>query len=242
MNNKPHFYNGNIKVGNMLTFNKLAGNNEINGCKGSCGTHCGGCWDAKDWKKSPCYVAKSYVQYGDMVVKSHIVNTLAMRNDLQNTIEDLNRQLQRKRTLLPVRIHSSGELESAAELKAWFWLAKQNPKRTFYVYTKAYEIVDEVLSGTKASDLPTNFFINISIWHEHGIECYKKWNTLEIVRAFIYDDGVYDYKKAGINIEGHCPAYKKDTKGKVKLSHDLTCDKCKLCMQNKVKVLTCLSH
>jgi len=239
---KAHWYNGNVKVGDMLTFNKLAGNVVLHGCMGSCGKHCTGCWNPEHWQESDCYVAKSYVQYGNMVIDSHIVNTEAMRKDPWKACEELNNQLKRKRTLKTVRQHSSGELETVEELKAWMWLASQNPERPFYVYTKAYEIVDKVLSTTEAKNLPKNYYINISVWHEHGIDCYNKWKHIPTVRAFAYDDGQYDYAKNGLKISAYCPAYKKNEKGKVKLSHDLTCDKCKLCFQAKAKVVGCLSH
>ena len=108
-----HFYNGNIKVGDILTFNKLAGNQRINGCMGSCGKHCTGCWNPDSLKDSPCYVAKSYYLYKDRVINSHIVNTEAMRKDPMEACKELNKQLQRKRIIKPVRQHSSGELESA---------------------------------------------------------------------------------------------------------------------------------
>lgn len=238
----PHFYNGNVKVGDMHTFNKLAGNIEFNGCMGSCGCHCMGCWNSEDWKKSPCYVAKSYCQYGKTVINSHIVNTVAMREDPWGTIRELDAQLKRKRTNKTVRQHSAGELETAEELKAWMWLAKQHPLRKFYVYTKAFEIVDAVLSETPVEELPDNYFINISIWHEFGIDTYNKWKHLDIIRAYAYDDETFDYEAHGLHVDGHCPAYRKDKKGKVKLFHDLTCDKCQLCFQKKAKVLTCLSH
>lgn len=238
------FYNGNVKVGDMLTFNKLAGNNVINGCVGSCGKHCKGCWDTENWKYSDCYVAKAYIQYGDVVINSHIKNTLAMRDHTEDAIKELNKQLSRKRTIKPVRIHAAGEIETTQELKGWLWIAEQNPERPFYVYTKAYGIIDKVMQEyqEKGKLPPENFFINISIWHEHGIECYKRWEHIPTIRGYIYDDETYDYEKAGLKIDGSCPAYKKNKKGKVKLSHELTCDKCKLCFKNTAKLLTCLSH
>ena len=50
------------------------------------------------------------------------------------------------------------------------------------------------------------------------------------------DDG-YDYSKK-LKIDCYCPAYDKSGK----LSHDLTCDKCKICFQKKAKVCGCYSH
>lgn len=242
--NGVHFYNGNTKIGNMLTFNKLAGNNVINGCMGSCGKYCTGCWNHDNWKKSDCYVAKSYYQYKDNCINSHIVNTKAMRENCEAAFEALNGQLKRARTLKTVRIHASGELESVEELQGWFSLAAKHPNRKFYVYTKAYDIVDKVLLLMKAKNqqLPANLFINISIWHEHGIDFYNKWKHLQTIRAYAFDDETFDYEAHGLKINGKCPAYRKNEKGKVKLSHELTCDKCGLCFQEKVKALTCLSH
>ena len=118
----------------------------------------------------------------------------------------------------------------------WLETAKMFPETPFYVYTKAYNIVDDILSNTKIEDLPNNFYINISIWHQNGIESYNKWKHLDAIRAFVYDDG-YDYSKK-LKIDCYCPAY--DENGK--LNHKLTCDKCKICFQKKAKVCGCYDH
>jgi len=231
---KVKFFKGNIKVGDMLTFNKLAGNIEWDGCMGSCGEHCSGCFDSKNPYESGCYVIKSYRQYKSSVIKPHTINTIGMREHLKDSFIELDRQLSRKRKILPIRIHSSGEFETTQEIEGWIELARKHPNMPFYVYTKAYDLLDEVL--TKNSSLPSNFFINISVWHEQGIAIYNKWKKLDNIRAFVYDDG-YDYADK-ITIDGYCPAYNKAGK----LSHDLTCDKCKICFQEKVKVCGCYSH
>lgn len=240
--NTAKFCNGNVKIGDLLSFNKLAGNTEFKGCMGSCKENAVGCWNTTNWKKSPCYVAKSYVQYKDHILDCHIVNTLAMRTDPWGTVKILNDKLQKARKKKNVRQHSSGEFESAEELKAWMWLAKKNPERKFYVYTKAYKIVDEVLSVTPQKDFPKNYFINISIWHEAGIECYNRWKKYPNVKAFVYDDEAFDYTKAGIKPDCYCPAYKKGLHDIVKLSHDVTCDKCQLCFKEIPKVIACWNH
>lgn len=245
----PRFFNGNIKVGNMLTWNKLAGNGEINGCKGSCGQHCNGCYNNENPYDSPCYVFKSYRQYKDKVINSHIVNTTAIRTDLQKTMDTLNDALSRRKKVKPIRIHASGEIESTKELMAWMILAKKNSKWPIYIYTKAENYVDEALTKMAKEGYPSNFYLNISIWHEHGIKLYNKWKHLPFVRAFVYDDG-YDYASKGLLLNGYCPAYVKEVKispkgqviERVKLKHDITCDKCKLCFSDKMKVLGCLSH
>lgn len=234
--------NGNLKLGESIwSFNTLAGCGLINGTKGTCKKeYCTGCYNAEDPKKSNCYVFKSYARYGwdhSSVVKGHIRNTEAMRTDLTKAFEDLNKQIQRARKKpTSCRIHSSGEIETADELKGWMNIATKNPTIPFYVYTKAYDVVDEVLGKEKLT-IPSNFFLNISIWHTNGISCYLKYKTLDNVRAFVYDDG-YDYTKEGLKINCHCPAYDKNGK----MNHDYTCDKCGICYNKKAKICGCYDH
>ena len=234
--------NGNIKIGStMWSWNKLAGAGEIAGCKGTCGEHCEGCYDPKNPRKSPCYVFKSYNIYGwehSSVVKGHIRNTNIMRNDIDHAFSDIQLQLKRaKKKPSAVRIHAAGELETEQELKKWIETAKMNLDTSFYVYTKAYDILDNVLSSIDTGTIPDNLFINVSIWHEHGIETYLKWKHLDCIRAFVYDDGQYDYSKY-LKIDCYCPAYDKSGK----LNHDLTCDRCKICFHKKSKVCGCYNH
>lgn len=233
--------NGNIKVGrSMWTFNKLAGSGEIAGCQGTCGKHCTGCYNHEDPKKSPCYVFKSYVLYGwdhSTVVQGHIRNTNIMRNDTHKAFNDIQLQLKRaKKKPSAVRIHASGEIETEQELMEWIRTAAMSYKTPFYVYTKAYEVLDNMLNSIDTNMIPKNFFINISIWHDEGIDIYLKWKHLDCIRAFVYDDG-YDYSKR-LKIDCYCPAYDKNGK----LHHDLTCDRCKICFQSKAKVCGCYSH
>lgn len=235
--------NGNIKVGKIWTWNKLAGSGVIAGCKGTCGKHCTGCYKADNPKKSPCYVFKAYVLYGwdtSTVVASHVRNTNAMRNNIDKAFKELALQLSRaKNPPSVVRIHSAGELESADELINWFMLAEKFPAIHFYIYTKAYECLTKALDICH-NKIPDNFFINVSIWHEEGLGIYNKYKHLTNIRAFVYDDG-YNYN-GRLDYNCYCPAYKKNEKGKVVLKHDLTCDKCGICFSDKAKVCACLDH
>jgi hypothetical protein len=231
--------NGNIKIGqSMWSWNKLAGAGEIAGCKGTCGEHCQGCYNTEDPKHSSCYVFKSYNQYGwdqSSVVKGHIRNTNIMRANPDQAFEEIRLQLQRaKKKPSAVRVHAAGELETAKELRGWIETAEMFSDVPFYIYTKAYEVLEEVLSTTDV--MPDNFFINISIWHDDGVDVYNKWKHLDTIRAFVYDDN-WSYGDK-LKYDCHCPAY--DAAGK--LSHDLTCDKCKICFQKKAKVCACYSH
>ena len=240
------FVKGNTKVGSGIwCYNKLAGSGVIAGCKGTCGKYCKGCYNPTDPKKSPCYVFKSYVQYGwenGSVVKSHIRNTEIMRKNPDEAFRQLQAQLRNtKQKPVAVRIHSSGELETEYELKLWIALALSNPKIPFYLYTKNEIVLDHVLSERSKSTkgypiLPANMFVNVSVWHENGVAIFDKWKHLENVRAFVYDDG-YDYGDR-LKYDCHCPAY--DSKGK--LNHDSPCEKCKICFQSKAKVCACYDH
>ena len=234
--------NGNIKIGQtMWSWNKLAGSGEIAGCKGTCGKHCNGCYNADNPRKSPCYVFKSYNLYGwdqSSVVKGHVRNTNIMRSDMHHAFNDIQLQLKRARKKpSAVRIHASGELETAQELREWIETAEMFPEIPFYVYTKAYEILDEVLSDIDNDSIPDNFTILISVWHENGIQMFNKWKYLNCIKAFVYVDHEYDYANK-LNINCYCPAY--DQNGK--LSHDFTCDKCRICFNKKCKVIGCYNH
>ena len=226
------FYkNGNIKVGNNIwTFSKLAGSGVVNGVKGTCGKYCEGCYNPNNPNKSLCYAVKTYGYYPSTRV-GHARNTLDMRVYPRESFEALDGYIRRARKLpVAIRIHASGEIETPEELKAWFKLARKHPNLPFYIYTKAYDIVDKVLSTT---NIPSNFYLNISIWHEFGIACYNRWKHRPNVRAFVYEDG-YEYPfKADV----HCPAYKTG-----KLDHRFTCDKCKLCFEKKNKICFCHDH
>ena len=164
-------------------------------------------------------------------------------------MEHLDGILSRKRRVKPIRIHASGEIESTEELMEWMRLSKKHEAWPFYIYTKAEDYVDEALTRMAKEGYPSNFFINVSIWHEHGVDIYNKWKHLPFIRAYVYDDG-WDYKSIGLELKKYCPAYQWEEKTlksgkisrKVVLKHDLTCDKCKMCFSEKNKVLGCLSH
>lgn len=231
---------GNIKVGSGIwTWNKLAGAGYIAGCKGTCGEHCQGCYNPNDPASSSCYVFKSYVRYNweeSTIVKGHIRNTKIMRENKPKAFADIATQIDKAHNKPhAIRIHSSGEFEDANELIGWIILARAYDSIPFYVYTKAYSIVDEVLSKYI---LPENLFINISIWHDIGTECFNKWKHLPNVRAFVYMDGYeYDFKP-----DCMCPAYKKTENGKTKLVHDLPCEKCGICFNTKAQICGCFDH
>lgn len=233
---------GNTKLGtSMWSFNKLAGDGEIAGCKGTCGKYCVGCYNRDNPKASPCYVFKEYVRHGwdnATSVKSHVKNTRAMRKDMDKVFEDLDLQLKRcKNFPSAIRIHASGEFQSVMEIEHWMNLARKWPQIPFYAYSKATDLL-KIAYRVHKDDIPDNFYMNVSIWK---LSCYEDYmgelKDYKNVRAFVYVTKDFKYPSE-FKIEAMCPAY--NAKGK--LDHRFTCDKCKICYSNKAKICGCYDH
>lgn len=230
---------GNIKLGNTWNFSTVYGDSlksvTFNGKKyestGTCGGHCSGC-------KNDCYVKKSY-RYPS-VVFSHIRNTIAIRTNPDAAFHDLDAAIENAKTKPEIiRVNQSGELENVYIFRKWCELAAKHPDITFWLYTKAYEIViNDLLAGT----VPENMTILFSIWHKYGSSEFKKVMHLKNVKAFVYDDN-YNYKADGIQIQTYCKAYTMQA-GKMSLNHNITCDKCKKCFNRSAgcKVIGSLPH
>lgn len=246
------YYEGNIKVGDIATFSKLASDRDfytekygmVKGtCSPECCAHCGYAKDGK--KRPPCYVFKSYRHTS--VIECHSRNTLSVYNDVETAYQQLSDSMNRKKKK-PVagRYDQSGEIISALEYECMGRVAKNCPYLPFYVYTKESEIVvPRLLTGK----VPENLTTLISIWHEQNIEAYLKVAHLPNVKAFVYCDknkdplngwGPKEYAKHGIIIDAFCKAYGLDGK----MNHNVTCDKCKKCFNRskKAKVIGCWDH
>lgn len=233
---------GNIKLGETVyTFSKLPGNltyivNAANGsfvCQGSCGSFCKGCGDVIKDKDGnyilpSCYVFKSF-RYSS-VVAAQMRNTIAMRQNMKALFSRLYWQLKRARKApAVVRINQSGELESKEEFLRWCQLAEQFQGTKFWLYSKAFGYID-------VSKMPANMFLNVSVWHEYGINEYFTFSEKsKQVNAFVYDDG-YDYKSKGLIFNTRCNAYKGG-----KLNHSITCEKCGKCFKRS-GVIACEDH
>ena len=231
---KARLNNGNIKLGNMGTFSKLMGNDEyktpFGSVNGSCGHYCDGC-------KKSCYVKKSY-RYPS-VIMSHARNTLAIRNDIDKAFSDIDKQISNKKVPFDtIRIHQSGEIETAIELFKWVRLSQKHKDIIFYTYTKNFNalkvLVNSIENGT--IDAPKNLIINISVWHEYGIKEYNDFKKYDFIKAFVYMDG-FDYNAYGLKVETVCTAYING-----KLNHAITCDKCKKCFNSHYKIIGCHEH
>ena len=229
---------GNIKLGNMWVFSKLYGKHifyvreydiEI---QGTCCGCCDGC-------EPYCYVQKSY-RYGS-VIKGHAVRTVAMRSRINELFDRLDKQITRARKKPDfIRIDQSGEIETREELINWIELARKHPEvGAFYLYTKRYKILEEVLNEYGNENIPKNVTTLISIWHKEGIAAFKKLQHFDCVKAFVYMDG-FDYEAEGIHVRTMCKAYDKNGK----LNHDITCDKCRKCFDrlDSHKIIGCDAH
>lgn len=250
----------NIKLGSMGSWAMLFGSCDYYipeldvTVGGTCGEHCQGCFDPDNIKDSPCYVLKSYVKYtkrnedgtiGDIlknkcsVKLGHAYRTIAMTMFRKDLMLSLDGQLTRmKKKLEVVRINESGEFTCYEDLALWCELGKRHPETIFYVYTKNYTAVRKALDN---KIIPSNLFINISIWHQLGISAYLEMKDSSQIRAFCLVDDEWTkekYRSKGIDISSMCMAY--DENGK--MNHNVTCDKCKKCFSVTNKCVGCYEH
>ena len=235
---KPHFTkNGNIKLGKtMWVWSTMKGGDdekrpikdfENKLCSGTCGDNCKVCTKS-------CYVNRSY-RY-ESVIKGHAINTVWIKENPTETFNILSEQLERaKEKPQQIRINQSGEIMTSTELLGWIALARKNTNTKFYVYTKNYKIVEEVILESNKNKLPGNLTILISIWHNEGVKEYERLKKYSNIKAFVYDDGELEIKPTT-----YCMAYNEEGK----LNHDITCEKCKKCFNrnNNHKIIGCKSH
>ena len=250
----------NIKLGNMGSWAMLFGNCEWYipeldvTLKGTCGQYCRGCFNPDNPKCSACYVAKSYVIHtnrnedgsvGDIqknkctVKLGHAYRTIAMTMFRKDLLLSLDKQLTNMRKKLEtVRINESGEFTCYEDLALWCELSRRHPETVFYVYTKNYKAVRKALIN---GIVPSNLFINISIWHQLGISDYLEMKDHPQIRAFVLVDDEWTkekYYSKGIEITSMCMAYNEDGK----MNHAVTCDKCKKCFSNNSRCTGCYEH
>lgn len=250
----------NIKLGKMGSWGELPGDcdwyiPELDvTVRGTCGEFCKGCFNPDNPKCSACYVFKSYIRHinrnsdgtvGDIltnkctVKKGHAYRTIAMTMFRKDLLLSLDKQLTNMREKLDtIRINESGEFTCYEDLALWCELSRRHPETVFYVYTKNYAAVRKALIN---GIVPSNFFINISIWHQLGIKDYLEMKDHPQIRAFCLVDNEWTkekYYRNGIEITSMCGAY--DENGK--MNHAVTCDKCKKCFSSHNKCVGCNEH
>lgn len=212
---RAHIVNGNSKLGKgIYTFNLLPGDTpltladgtQLTNISGSCGGCCSSC-------KNACYAMIGAKKNQTTVIPSTGDNTLLARYALDELFHQINAFVLYN-IVSVIRLHSSGEFLSYAYFLKWVEFAKNHPEIKIYTYTKRYNYLDMFFSD--GGELPENFIINVSIWHNSGV---NKWNLPE----FIYDDGAED-----IGGVVHCPAVDKNGN-----KTGITCANCRRCFTAK---------
>ena len=104
------------------------------------------CPFAKDCIKF-CYAQKGAFIWSPAKNKHNQNYLNTKKDDFINVIQD---EINRKRKITHVRIHSSGDYYSPKYLYKWVTIAKNNPNIIFYSYTKSIPLVNKI-------NKPSNF-------------------------------------------------------------------------------------
>lgn len=215
-----HVSRGNTKIGNIPNINLLPGSapitlqsgQKLTNIKGTCGKHCACC-------KNACYAIKLMKAHNNTCVPAWGENTLLLRNNPEQFKKELNEYLQHN-IFTVMRYHTAGELETVRQLQLYCEIAAENKNTTFYLYTKAFDILAEFLNG--GGSIPDNFVINLSEWHGVAERYIAKlpWRQKQIFSTF----NVFEYDDGRANITAHCPAVDKDGR-----ETGVTCASCRRC-------------
>ena len=242
-----HMSKGNSKIGKGIwSFSTLPGNSEhmlrlkdgtlLTDVPGTCSRFCSEC--AKD---GACYAWRDAKLHRNVTIQAWGENTLLLRSgriwdDLETFLTLKNAKAIKKAkeggsaaeakalaTVKTFRIHVSGELEDADQLRRWNDLAAKHPETVFGIYTKNFDALGEYLDA--GSDFADNLVVNVSGWH--GIEnpFLEKYSWAKL-NVFIYDDGA----DPGLKTVTHCPAVTAEGKhAKRPDGSPITCDMCRRC-------------
>lgn len=214
-NTHVHIVDGNRKLGKgIYCVNLLAGDKpitkkdgtQLTNISGTCKGCCSGC-------KSKCY-AINIQRCRNNNIPSWNDNTILAKEEPDVFFEEIQQFLDRS-IVAAFRFHSFGEIPNYDYLVRMVDLAKANSNVRFYTYTKRFSWVEKYLEENK--ELPSNFVINMSIWHKNYSNPYG-------LPEFIYDDGTEE----DVAKLPHCPAVGAD-------HHEtgITCARCKRCINAK---------
>ena len=95
------------------------------------------CPFAKDCIKF-CYAKKGSYTWKNTVKKYNNNYHLSKQDNFIDVIQD---EINRKRKITHIRVHSSGDYYSPKYLNKWVKIAKNNPNNTYYSYTKSVSMV-----------------------------------------------------------------------------------------------------
>jgi hypothetical protein len=218
---------GNVKVGTIPSFSTLPGDEPLTlkdgrvltNLKGTCGNLCECC-------KAKCYAVRFAKLHHNAVIPAYNVNTLLLREHPEKVRDAINEYCSKKGVQY-FRFHTSGEIESVSQLRLYAEICKANPDVTFYIYTKAFDLLQEWFCELDAESaaVPENFVINLSAWKDNLVN-YLANKHFQECNIFEYDE---DHNSKFV----HCPAIDKS-------GHEtgVTCSKCRRCLRkgNKTAV------
>jgi hypothetical protein len=155
--NKLKFAVGNSKLSkNVAIFSLPAGWScpFAKDCKSTANRETGKLTDGKDCRFR-CYAASGENLFHNIRI-SRWRNFEALKGkSLEDMITLIHNSLPSKQNI--VRIHQSGDFFSQAYFDAWVSVAKLNPTKVFYAYTKALPFWTK-----RINDIPSNLYLNAS--------------------------------------------------------------------------------
>lgn len=216
---------GNNKIGHMLNWSTLPGNDEhkliakgrrITDIEGTCSKNCNGCF-------KNCYARRSILQHHNRVAEPWTKNTLMIRYRMEECFKQIDEAIREKNSKYYItgnisdlkykffRINVSGEIQSLEELEAWNMLAREHPEINFGVYSKNSKVL--LAFFAKHGQTADNFCINVSEWHGVMADTIEQLKAMGAVfNVFEYDDSILassalsaEEKKAQA-AKPHCPA------------------------------------
>ena len=88
-----------------------------------------------------CYAQKGAYTWSPAQNKHNENYLMTKQNDFIDVIQD---EINKKRKITHVRVHSSGDYYSPKYLNKWVKLAKNNPNTIYYSYTKSVKMVKDL--------------------------------------------------------------------------------------------------
>jgi hypothetical protein len=159
------------------------------------------------WCEKYCYAHKRQYSYPNVISKYADNLRRAMREDFADV---MNRELRNIKGDV-IRIHASGDFFNRQYIESWLKIVRANRNKMFYAYTRAYRI-PSLLAKLKELAYEQNFKMFLSIDPTIPMEEY---NYLMFSKASIEGEGML------------C---------KAQHQNNMTCFKCGICFDNKIKV------
>lgn len=238
-----HIQKGNNKLGKEIaTFNLLPGDILMSKSTGLPFTNVRGtCKGVCQYCENDCYAVRDAKLHYNAVLPSAGANTLLMRYRIKQAEYEIVSWLKKHKSIQEFRWHSSGEIESLAQLELMNNVAVKFPNIRFGTYTKRFDILEEFCK--KHGKVADNFTINLSVWRDNfdKLKYDFKGNKFNY---FVYHDPIKEPSETIAKMI-HCPAVKKPIKGHKKGSRNknITCSQCGRCYKGNKGLYTAVySH